>query len=100
MMETPTVIELLLFNGLLFSQMSNPVQNAKRYQKRISRQKYLMLKDAKCITCAQGGLMCGNLGIRFFDNKGSHLLRLTRFLGIIFPSYDSNSNIFALLLNH
>ena len=26
---------------------------------------------------------------------GSHLLRFTHFLGITFPSFDSNSNIFA-----
>ena len=50
--------------------------------------------------------MCGNLGIRFLDSKDpkhtlcheiafvtkSHLSRFTRFLGMIFPFFDSNSS--------
>ena len=58
----------------------------------------------------QGGLMCGNLGMRFLDSEGSHrqqgpnirffvakshLSQFTRFLGILFPFFDSNSNRFA-----
>ena len=57
--------------------------------------------------------MCGNLGIRFLDSKDpkhtlcheiafvtkSHLSRFTRFLGIIFPSFDNEIDL-PLLLNH
>ena len=62
----------------------------------------------------QGGIKCGNRGIKFLDSKGSHRQRrpqtyavlsrncicrdLRAFSRVIFPSFDRNSNIFAIFI--
>ena len=62
----------------------------------------------------QGGIKWGNRGTRFLDSEGSHRQRrpqtyavlsrncicrdLRAFSGVIFPSFDRNSNIFAIFI--